>query len=73
MQFDAKTMQEIIKQDDATLWRTIRTIADRYGIPLPEGAPPASDMARLRAILGTRGAGDVRDAMEILRRTKEGR
>ena len=73
MQFDAKAMQEIIKQDDATLWRTVRAIAERYGVPLPEGTPPAADMARLRAILGTKGAGDVRDAMEVLRRVKGGR
>ena len=73
MQFDAQAMQEIIKQDDATLWRTIRTAAERYGIPLPEGTPPAADMARLRAILGTRSGSDVRGAMEILRRAKGGR
>lgn len=73
MQFDAQTMQRIMKQDDATLWRTVRQVAAQYGITLPEGAPSAADMARLRAILSTQGTWDAQSAMEVLKRAKGGR
>ena len=72
MQFDAAILNELLKRDDAALWQTIRTIAAQNGIPLPEGQPSAADMARLRAILGTKGAGDVEAAAELLRRAKGG-
>ena len=72
MQFDAAILNELLKRDDAALWQTIRTSAAHNGIPLPEGQPSAADMARLRAILGTKGAGDAEAAAELLRRAKGG-
>ena len=71
MQFDANMMRTLLKKDDAALWGIIREMANGYGIALPSGTPPAADMARLRAILGTKGEGDVESAVEILRRYKE--
>ena len=73
MQFDAAKLSELLKRDDAALWQTIRAIAAQNGVPLPEGQPSAADMAHLRAILGTKGAGDVEAAAELLRRAKGGR
>ncbi len=70
MQFDANMMKELLKKSDAELWQTVRTVAEANGISLPPGTPSAGDMARLRAILGTKGAGDVKDAMEVLRRAR---
>ncbi len=72
MQFDANMMKELLKKSDAELWQTVRRVAEANGITLPEGTPSAGDMARLRAILGTKGPGDVAEAMEVLRRARGG-
>lgn len=71
MQFDANMMRTLLKKDDNALWGLIREMASAYGIPLPNTTPPAADMARLRAVLGTKGENDVEGAIEILRRYKE--
>ena len=71
MQFDANMMRTLLKKDDTALWGLIREMASGYGISLPSTTPPAADMARLRAILGTKGESDIPGALEILRRYKE--
>lgn len=73
MQFDANMMRTLLKKDDTALWGIIREMAASYGIPLPNGTPSAAEMARLRAILGTKGEADLEGAVEILRRYKESR
>ena len=70
MQFDANMMRTLLKKDDAALWEIIREMAGSYGIPLPSGQPSAADMARLRAILGTKGNADPETAAEILKQFK---
>ena len=70
MQFDESAMKKLLGESDEALWQTIRAIAEQNGIRLPAGRPSPGDMARLRAILATRGPGDVKDAAEILRRAK---
>ena len=71
MQFDANMMRTLLKKDDTALWGVIWEMAKSYGISLPSGAPSAADMARLRAILGTKGEADLEGAIEILRQYKE--
>ncbi len=73
MEFNANMMRDLLKKSDAELWQTVRGVAEANGITLPGGTPSAGDMARLRAILGTKGAGDVEEAMEVLRRARGGR
>ena len=73
MQFDANMMRTLLKKDDAALWALIRDMAESYGVSLPSGSPSAADMARLRAVLGTKGEGDLEGAIELLRRYKESR
>ena len=70
MQFDESAMKKLLGESDEALWQTIRTLAGQNGIRLPAGRPSAGDMARLRAILATRGPKDVKDAEEILRRAR---
>ena len=73
MQFDANMMRTLLKKDDAALWGIIREMAQSYGLALPSGTPSAADMARLRAILGTKSEADLEGAVELLRRYKESR
>ena len=73
MQFDANMMRTLLKKDDAALWALIREMAESHGVSLPGGAPSAADMARLRAILGTKSEADLEGAVELLRRYKESR
>ena len=70
MQFDANMMKSLLGKSDKELWDTVRRVAEANGITLPGDTPSAGDMARLRAILGTKGQGDVEAAMETLRRAR---
>ena len=72
MQFDANMMKKLLAESDTALWETVRAVAAENGITLPAGNPSAGDMARLRAILASRGERDVADAMETLRRARGG-
>ncbi len=72
MQFDANMMKKLLAESDTDLWETVRSFAAENGIALPVGRPSAGDMARLRAILASKGAKDVADAAEILRRARGG-
>ena len=70
MEFDSNVMKKLLTESDAALWETVRKVAAENGIALPAGQPSAGDMARLRAILAGKGAKDVADAMEVLRRAR---
>lgn len=72
MQFDATMMKRLLSESDTALWQAVRSAAEENGIRLPPGQPSAADMARLRAILAGKGAGDVAGAMEVLRRARGG-
>ncbi len=71
MQFDADKMKTVLMKSDTELWQIIRAVAAGSGITLPEGQPSAGDMARLRAILATKGSRDVEGALETLRRARK--
>lgn len=70
MQFDASMMKRLLAADDASLWEAVRAAAAQNGISLPARQPSASDMAKLRSVLGGVGEGDVKEAMEVLRRAR---
>lgn len=70
MQFDESAMKKLLAESDDALWQTVRRVAEQNGIHLPSGRPSPGDMARLRAILATRGPGDVADAIEVLKRAR---
>lgn len=72
MQFDNNVMKKLLLESDDALWETIRRVATENGITLPSGQPSAADMAKLRAIMAGKGAKDVGEAMEILRRARQG-
>ncbi len=70
MQFDASMMKRLLAADDASLWEAVRAAAAQNGISLPKGQPSTSEMAKLRSVLGGVGEGDVKEAMEVLRRAR---
>lgn len=67
MQFDPNMMKAFLSLDDSTLWQTVRTIAKSNGIDLPEGKPPAAELARLRQTLSGKGSADVNEALRIVK------
>lgn len=71
MQFDASKMKTVLEKSDAELWQIIRAVAAASGISLPDGQPSAGDMARLRAILASKGSRDVEEALATLRRARK--
>ncbi len=70
MQFDPNMMKAFLALDDNTLWQTVRTIAKSNGIDLPEGQPPAAELARLRQTLSGKGSADVGEALRIVKEAK---
>ena len=68
MQFDANMMKSFLEKSDTELWQTVKAFAAQNGVTIPEGTPSAGDMARLRAILATKGSRDVDEALATLRR-----
>lgn len=71
MQFDADKMKTVLMKSDRELWQIVRAVAAESGIPLSAGQPSAGDMARLRAILSTKGSQDVDEALATLRRARK--
>ncbi len=70
MQFDPNMMKAFLALDDNTLWLTVRTLAKSNGIDLPEGKPPAAELARLRQALSGKGSADVEEAIRIVKEAK---
>ncbi len=71
MQFDADKMKTVLMKNDTELWQIVRAVAAESGISIPGGQPSAGDMARLRAILATKGSRDVDEALNTLRRARK--
>ena len=66
MKINREKLSEITKQGDEELWATIRGIAGRYGIKLPDKTPSENEMSRLRGALSGTERVSLSDAMEIL-------
>ena len=73
MKINKEMLSEITKGSDEELWGRIREIATRYGLKLPDGAPPKSEMARLRAALSGADKLSLVSAMEILNTYRRGK
>ena len=67
MEFDPRVLETLLALDDKTLWSTVRRLAEKNGITLPPGSPPAAEMQRLRDSLSRKSAADVKEAARILR------
>ena len=48
MKIDREKINRLAALDDVRLWAEIREIARSHGFTLPEKAPPAADLARVR-------------------------
>lgn len=71
MEFDQNAMNALLALDDKALWEKIRSLAEKNGIPLPPGEPPAAELSRLRTVLAGKGAKDVAAAAELINRLKK--
>ena len=72
MKFNRDKLNEIAKMDDRELWSTVKDIAKRYGITLPDQAPSSRDMARLRATMTGAEKISLKDAAQILDKYRRG-
>lgn len=66
MQFNREALNSLLAQEDTALWSSICSIAAASGVKLPLGAPPAVDMARLRAALSSTSQSDIGSALKII-------
>ena len=73
MKINKEMLSEITKGSDEELWATIKGIATRYGIKLPDGVPPKAEMSRLRAALSGTDKMSLVSAMEILNTYRRGK
>ena len=51
MKLNKEKIQALAAMDDAHLWQEIRSAAQKFGYTLPEKAPEAKDMAKIRAAM----------------------
>lgn len=71
MQFDYNMLSRLVSLSDEQLWQTIRRIASQNGISLPEGTPPAHELARLRQAMSSTQNPNVAEAMDIVNQYKK--
>ena len=71
MQFDYNMLSKLVSLPDEQLWQTIRIVASQNGIALPNGMPPASELARLRQALSSTQNPNVAEAMDIVNQYKK--
>ncbi len=71
MQFDYNMLQKLVSLSDEQLWQTIRAIASQNGVSLPLGAPPSSELSRLREAMSSTKSPDIAQAMDIVNQYKK--
>lgn len=68
-----KLNQDMVKKlqglDDAALWQQIRSMAEGYGLKLPEATPAAADLAKVRQALDAQHISTV-EAMRMINEYK---
>lgn len=72
MKINKEMLSELTKKSDCELWETVRGIASRYGIRLPEKTPSREEMSNLRSALGGSERINLSRAMEILNSYRRG-
>lgn len=71
MKFDKAKLDELAKLPDKELWATIRTIAEKHGVHLPDKEPSHTELEKIRgAISGTEKISPI-DAMRIINQYKK--
>lgn len=70
MQLDKNAIDKLLTLDDRALWSVIKMIAAQSGISLADNIG-ASELASLRAALGSATDADIAAATELLGRMKE--
>lgn len=71
MKLDRETIQKLAASDDAALWQTVRGIAGKKGIRLPEATPPHATMERLRSTLSGNGTLSLGEAVRVIAEYKK--
>ena len=71
MQFDYNMLRSLLSLSDEQLWQTIHSIATQNGVKLPKNPPPAAELSRLRAALGSTQNPNVHEALQIVNQYKK--
>ena len=71
MKFDKSKLDELAKLPDKELWETVRSIAEKHGLKLPEKEPSHTELEKIRnAISGSEKISPF-DAMRIINQYKK--
>ena len=72
MRLDRNKIKEIASLDDTELWKTIKDMALRQGISLPEKVPQHNELEKLRVIMLSDKINPI-VAMKLLNDIKRGK
>ena len=73
MRVDKDKLAQMLAKDDESLWKEIRVIAASHGFNLPENAPPATEMQKLRSTVGDGTKLNLGDAVKIINNYRRGK
>lgn len=72
MKLDREKMKALAEKNDGELWAEIRKVAKENGYNLPEAAPSADNLKKIRAVLSGNEKFNYADALRILSSYKKG-
>ena len=72
MQLDPAMLQRVLSMNDSDLWKTVSMIASQTGLDLPQKAPSADEMQKLRRALASVTDTDMADATRLVQEFKNG-
>ncbi len=73
MSFNSDALKELLSKSDRELWVTLRLIASKNGVSLPEAQPNAEEMRKLRAALSGAASHSFEEAASLLRAYRKGK
>ena len=73
MSFNSAMLKELLSKSDKELWMTLRLIAAKSGVSLPEAQPGSTDMQKLRHALSGAGNHSFEEATKLLDAYRKGK
>ena len=71
MRFNKEELARLASLSDEELWRTVVSMAAKYGFKLPEKTPEHSELERLRATIGASKL-NLSEAVKLLNSYRKG-
>ncbi|MBQ8906990.1 MAG: hypothetical protein IJY71_00190 [Clostridia bacterium] len=73
MSFNSDALRELLSKSDRELWMTLRIIAAKSGVSLPEAQPSEAEMTRLRSAFSGAANHSYEEAARLLQAYRKGK